>query len=111
LILTLDKHTRYRNQAVLDVARHVEECLFCGKRDGTVVAAHSNQSRHGKGGGLKAHDCFVAYLCHACHDAVDAARTDNEVATYIWEAAHQRSVPIFRHLLDSRGKRILAGLG
>lgn len=33
----------------------------------TVVAAHSDQGKHGKGLGIKAHDCFVAFICHNCH--------------------------------------------
>lgn len=33
----------------------------------TVIAAHSDSSKHGKGTGIKAHDVFIAYICHNCH--------------------------------------------
>ena len=37
----------------------------------TVVFAHSNLLRHGKGMGLKADDRFGAYACFACHAVID----------------------------------------
>lgn len=46
-------------------------CQNCGCDDGSVVGAHSNLSEHGKGKGLKAHDCFWAALCHRCHGWLD----------------------------------------
>lgn len=48
--------------------------MGCGSSDGTVVAAHSNQLRDGKGRGLKAHDYRIAALCHRCHMALDQGR-------------------------------------
>lgn len=60
----------YRNPALLRLARD-ESCANCGAEDGTVVAAHSNLSRHGKGKSLKAHDCYIAFLCHSCHGWLD----------------------------------------
>lgn len=37
----------------------------------TVVFAHSNKLKHGKGMGKKASDEFGAYLCYRCHAIVD----------------------------------------
>lgn len=42
----------------------------------TVVAAHSDQARHGKGLGTKAHDCFVAFICHNCHAMLPTMKRD-----------------------------------
>lgn len=44
---------------------------ICNMNPETVVAAHSNKGRHGKGMGKKAHDWYVAHACSACHDAID----------------------------------------
>jgi hypothetical protein len=60
----------YRNPKLLRLARD-EACANCGAEDGTIVAAHSNLSRHGKGKSLKAADCFIAFLCHRCHSWLD----------------------------------------
>jgi hypothetical protein len=64
----------YRNAKLRESAKH-ESCVSCGRDDGTVVWAHSNQQRHGKGMGIKAHDLFGAYLCHDCHDLLDGRIT------------------------------------
>lgn len=60
----------YRNKKLRDSAKH-ESCVSCGKNDGTIVWAHSNTQRHGKGTGIKAHDIFGCYLCHNCHADYD----------------------------------------
>jgi hypothetical protein len=60
----------YRNKQLTQSAKH-ESCVSCGADDGTIVWAHSNSSRHGKGMGIKAHDLFGAYLCHKCHREFD----------------------------------------
>ena len=43
----------------------------CNGNPATTVWCHSNQDRHGKGKGLKSHDCFGAFGCSACHDWID----------------------------------------
>lgn len=35
------------------------------------VWCHSNSQRHGKGMGIKAHDCYGAIGCFACHSYID----------------------------------------
>ena len=44
---------------------------MCGSQDGSVVAAHSNLQMHGKGMGIKAEDCYTAWLCGVCHSKLD----------------------------------------
>ena len=60
----------YRNKKLRDSAKH-EACVSCGADDGTIVWAHSNSQKHGKGMGIKAHDLFGAYLCNNCHYKFD----------------------------------------
>jgi hypothetical protein len=68
-------------------------CMSCGIEDDTVVAAHSNQLRDGKGMGIKAHDYRVAYLCHLCHYLIDQGSTYNEIQKHeIWEEAHRKTI-------------------
>lgn len=64
-----------RSPKYLKAARG-EHCMVqipgvCNYDPTTTVMAHSNKSRHGKGLGIKAHDCFVALACSNCHSVVD----------------------------------------
>lgn len=96
----------YRNRNVLDEARH-HPCQLCSNDDGTVVAAHSNQGRHGKGMSIKANDVFVAYLCARCHMIIDQGSEAKSVREHMWNVAHQRSIPLFAHLLNAEGQQLL----
>ena len=60
----------YRNKQILEIVRQFP-CQNCEIQDGTVVAAHSNQLRDGKGKGIKAHDYRIASLCFKCHSELD----------------------------------------
>lgn len=60
----------YRNKKLTQSAKN-ERCVSCGADDGTIVWAHSNSQKHGKGMAIKAHDLFGAYLCHKCHSSYD----------------------------------------
>lgn len=82
----------YRNKRLLEIARE-SYCQHCGIQDGTVVAAHSNQLRDGKGRGLKAHDYRVAFLCSKDHYELDqgyAMAKFERVA--MWEEAHRKTI-------------------
>ena len=69
--------TKYlRDKKRLEACRTLP-CQHCGAEDGTVVAAHSNQSIHGKAKSLKASDEFVAALCQKCHYEVDQGKGTN----------------------------------
>jgi len=48
---------------------------ICNYDPETSVWAHSNEYKHGKGKGLKAHDCFGAIACYACHTEYDNGTT------------------------------------
>ena len=82
----------YRNQKLLEVVRN-SPCQACGTQDGTVVAAHSNQLRDGKGRSLKAHDYRIAALCYRCHSNVDQGyQMSKEEKREMWEEAHRKTI-------------------
>jgi len=82
----------YRNKPLLEVVRDAP-CQLCGAQDGTVVAAHSNQQRDGKGMGIKAHDYRIAALCYACHMELDqGSKMSKEDRQDIWEIAHRKTI-------------------
>ena len=82
----------YRNRKLLDVIRQ-SPCQACGREDGTVVAAHSNQLRDGKGRGLKSHDYRVAALCYACHMELDqGTKMDKDQRVQFFEDAHRATI-------------------
>jgi hypothetical protein len=82
----------YRNKTLLEVVRG-SPCQLCGAEDGTVVAAHSNQQRDGKGTGIKAHDYRIAALCFSCHMELDqGSKMSKEDRQDIWEMAHRKTV-------------------
>jgi len=82
----------YRNLKLLKIMRELP-CQICGAEDGTVVGAHSNQLRDGKGRGLKCHDYRIAALCYNCHMAIDQGnKLDKEEKVELWEMAHRRTI-------------------
>ena len=82
----------YRNKQLLELIRQLP-CQHCGLQDGTVVAAHSNQLRDGKGRGIKAHDYRVAALCYRCHCELDQGnRLSKEERVEMWEQAHRNTI-------------------
>ena len=86
------KFAYVRNEKLLKACRNIP-CQHCGAQDGTVVAAHSNFAKHGKGRGIKASDQYVASLCHTCHFELDQGSwlTKGERSA-MWEGAHARTV-------------------
>jgi hypothetical protein len=93
----------YRNQKLLEAARELE-CQHCGANDGTVVAAHSNQLRDGKGRSIKAHDYRIASLCYRCHSDLDqGSKMSKQERLDMWEEAHRRTIG----LLFERGIIVL----
>jgi hypothetical protein len=82
----------YRNPKLLVACREIP-CQLCGAEDGTVVAAHSNQLRDGKGRGLKASDYRIASLCFLCHSQIDQGKDLNRVMRVeLWELAHRKTI-------------------
>lgn len=85
----------YRNKKLTDAARLLP-CQHCGTSDGTVVAAHSNQLRDGKGRGIKAHDYRIASLCYKCHADLDqGAKMSKQERVDMWEDAHRKTIGLF----------------
>lgn len=82
----------YRNKALLEAVRE-SPCQICGVQDGTVVAAHSNQLRDGKGKAIKAHDFRIAALCYRCHHEIDqGSKMSKQERLNAWEEAHRATV-------------------
>lgn len=93
------KVKQYRNKKILNAARG-ENCLiqspYCTNDSETVVACHSNDYDDGKGRGQKAHDCFVAFGCAACHNWVDGrlvgAKESKEERQYYHDRGIKRTI-------------------
>jgi cytochrome c553 len=82
----------YRDARLLRAVREAP-CMICGAQDGTVVAAHSNQLRDGKGRSIKAHDYRIAALCFRCHGEIDqGAKMTKEERVEAWEDAHRKTI-------------------
>lgn len=63
------KAVTHRGGDWLAAVRSLPNCVLCGAPG--VEAAHRNE---GKGGATKAHDCWTAGLCRACHQAIDQGK-------------------------------------
>ena len=64
-----------------------------------MVAAHSNQLKHGKSMGAKAHDWAIASLCFTCHSELDqGSKYNKETRMAVWDKAFERTL----HLLWER---------
>ena len=82
----------YRNAKLLKSIKDIP-CQLCGAEDGTIVAAHSNQLRDGKGRGLKAHDYRIATLCFKCHEETDqGSKLNKSQRIEMWEEAHRKTI-------------------
>ncbi len=84
----------YRSRPLLDLAHRIDVCMCCLEPapDG-CEPAHSNQSRHGKGMSIKAHDLFHAAIKHDCHAKLDQGKhLSREERTELWQIAHERTL-------------------
>ena len=82
----------YRNKKLLEIVRE-SPCQHCGIQDGTIVAAHSNKLRDGKGRGLKSSDARIAALCYRCHSDLDQGRSlSKDQRVEVWESAHRATI-------------------
>lgn len=99
------KDEYFRSREFLDLAKG-QQCQICGADDGTVVSAHSDQSAHGKGIGIKSHDCFIAWACYKCHLILGDGSLTREARDALWQRAHIRTLPKALALwAKKRGKR------
>ncbi|KGD36841.1 nuclease domain-containing protein [Burkholderia pseudomallei] len=64
--------------------------------DETVVPCHSNQSRHGKAGAMKARNEFTVPGCGACHAWIDQNRvgTPKQAKFDVWDRAYEEWEPV-----------------
>lgn len=81
----------YRNPKLLKLANGAP-CSMCGTQDGTSVWAHSNEIRHGKGMGIKAHDFYGAILCAECHTFYDSGKESREYKDQFFADAMQQTL-------------------
>lgn len=91
----------YRNRDLLDCAYQFP-CLlrFEGICEGGAgEPAHSNQSIHGKGAGMKSHDVFHIPACRSCHRELDQGKSmDRETKFAAWNRAYGFYLPeLFVH--------------
>jgi len=101
VFVTTPKRDYIRSRVLLDACGLIP-CQHCFRyAPGTVCAAHSNWSVHGKGGHIKADDNRVAALCSKCHiQILDQGSTlSQESRQRMWWSAHVRTV---RQLLHSK---------
>ena len=90
--VAVPKTKAVRSDALIEACR-ILACQHCGANDGTVCAAHSNWSIHGKSKSRKADDAFVASLCARCHSAIDqGSRLSKPERQSIWWGAHVKTV-------------------
>lgn len=84
----------YRSTKLLALAKEAPCCFGCGRHnDGSVVAAHSNQQKDGKGMGIKAHDYRIAFLGQCCHVEIDqGSKLSKEQRIELWEKAHRKTI-------------------
>lgn len=82
----------YRNKRLLEIVRE-SPCQNCGIQNGTIVAAHSNQLRDGKGRGLKCSDYRIAALCFGCHSELDQGKSlSKDQRVEMFESAHRATI-------------------
>jgi hypothetical protein len=60
----------------------------------SVVPCHSNQSKHGKGMGLKAKHEFTVPGCAACHRWIDQSGAPKDLKFSVWDRAYEVWAPV-----------------
>lgn len=79
-----------RSKALLKAVASLP-CQICGA-SGTQ-AAHSNQSVHGKGRGIKASDVYTAAVCAHHHYEIDqGSKLSKSERIEMWTKAHHKTV-------------------
>lgn len=82
----------FRSPKLLKAAKG-RPCVLCGSV-GTTVSAHSNQTEHGHGTGIKSPDCLSAWACGTCHDLIDGrqGKLTKEEKRELWHRAFVKTV-------------------
>jgi hypothetical protein len=86
----------FRPRQLLDLARG-QPCMLqvpsvCNHDPRTTVSAHSNLPRHGQGMGTKAHDCYIAFACSACHAWLDHSRMSRDYKQAVFQLGFERTL-------------------
>lgn len=97
-VIAFPKRAYVRSAKILEACRAIP-CQNCGRDDGTVCAAHSNWSVHGKGGHIKSDDSRVAALCAVCHVPLldQGSRLSKDERRTLWWSAHVKTVLLLVH--------------
>lgn len=95
---------RIKKPTVAEGSKYLEACRgercylnvfgVCLHDPSTVVPCHSNQSRHGKGMGIKAKHEFTVPGCCACHVFIDQGSATREYKFDVWNQAYAAWEPI-----------------
>lgn len=96
LVIANGKAARVNPLLHPDMLCHGQECYLrlpgiCRNDRDTVVPAHSNQLKHGKGRGIKANDRMTVPACFWCHAELDqGTRFTKEEKRDAWDQAYSR---------------------
>jgi hypothetical protein len=93
------------NQQIRDSANG-EACVVCGARDGTIVWAHSNECRHGKGKGIKSLDAFGFFACHRCHAFYDSGGMARDEARRWFAEQWRKSMDRLKEKIETGELRV-----
>ena len=83
----------FRSSKLLRLAKD-RPCVLCS-RTGDTISAHANSTALGKGKGIKAPDCCIAWVCQKHHRQIDGTeRLDpaysSPMEMFLW--AHAKTV-------------------
>lgn len=85
----------FRCRRLLDAIRELPcQLQIPGVCEGGVASqpCHSNFQKHGKGKSMKAHDCYVAAGCAACHRELDQGyKLEREERVELFQRAMERT--------------------
>lgn len=82
-----------RSRSLLDVAHEAPCCLQLGAKGCGIhpsVPCHSDMLAHGRGAGLKSHDCLAVPGCPACHAAFTRKKLGKDGYLIAWANAMAR---------------------
>jgi hypothetical protein len=92
------KFNYVRSKRLMNAYRTIP-CQHCGKSNGTVVGAHSNQYIHGHARGIKSSDIFCASLCADCHFELDNGKLlTRDARISMWNRAHIKTKELLTQL-------------
>ncbi|WP_296652832.1 nuclease domain-containing protein [Paraburkholderia sp.] len=95
---------RVNKPTVADGAKYLAACRgepcylrvpgVCLHSTATVVPCHSNQSRHGKGMGIKAKHEYTVPGCASCHQWIDQGPATRAAKFAVWDQGYEQWFPV-----------------